>query len=142
MTTKVEPTVEKWEIDFGDTVTIEQKRFGVPNEHYGHKVIGRLKSNAYVDVPVQSPAKETIHKESVDVVRCVCIGVSETEVLKYRLSDVKLVHSSVQEAKAETISMIIDRIEMWADDGQIPTTEHITSRLSCLLASLKQEEEQ
>ena len=54
----------------------------------------------------------------------------------------KLLSHSVQEAKAETISMIIDRIEMWADDGQIPTTEHITSRLSYLLASLKQEEEQ
>lgn len=52
-----------------------------------------------------------------------------------------LLSHSVQEAKAETISMIIDRIEMWADDGQIPTTEHITSRLSYLLASLKQEEE-
>ena len=76
-------------LDFGDYCLIEQKRYGVPNEMYVHKVIGGLRSNAYVDVPVQIPRAETIHDEVVDVVACVCCGVCERDILRYRLSDVK-----------------------------------------------------
>jgi len=76
------------EMKFGDYVNIEQKRYGVKNELYLHKVIGRLKSNTYVDVPVGSPAKEIIHNEFVDVVACIVCGVDETEVLKYKISNV------------------------------------------------------
>ena len=76
-------------LDFGDYAVIEQKRHGVENEMYVHKVIGRLRSNAYVDVPVQLPRKNTIHRKAVDVVACICCGVQETEVFKYRVQDVK-----------------------------------------------------
>lgn len=80
--------------DFGDYVLIEQKRYGAPNEMYAHKVVGRLRSNAYVTVPVQTPAIEQLHGgEVVDVVSCICCGVDETEVLKYRLQDVTLEES-------------------------------------------------
>ena len=41
-------------------------------------------------MPVQCPATETMHDEVVDVVSCICCGVDETEVRKYRLSDVRL----------------------------------------------------
>jgi len=76
---------------FGDYCTIEQKRYGWPNEHYTHKVIGTLKSNTWVDVPVQSPATETCHyvDELVDVVACVCEGINEREILRYRVLDVR-----------------------------------------------------
>ena len=74
---------------FGDYVLIEQKRYGVENETYVHKVIGRLRSNTYVDVPVQAPATETIHPEIVDVVNCICCGIEERHAFRYRLSDVK-----------------------------------------------------
>lgn len=78
------------ELDFGDYCFIEQKRHGAPNEQYIHKVIGRLQSNSYVDVPVQSPAKETSHPGGMaDVVRCIVCGVSEDRVLKYRIADVQ-----------------------------------------------------
>jgi hypothetical protein len=76
-------------IDFGDYVAIEMKRYGTENEMYIYKAIGRLCSNTYVDVPVQSPTKETIHNEIVEVVACVCCGVDEREILKYRIIDVK-----------------------------------------------------
>jgi hypothetical protein len=75
-------------MDFGDYCLIEQKRYGVPNEVYIHKVIGCLESNSYVDVPVQSPARETLHRGIVPVVACICCGVSEREVLRYRKCDV------------------------------------------------------
>jgi hypothetical protein len=81
-----EETVEG--LDFGYYVLIEQKRYGVENEMYVHKVIGTLQSNAYVDIPVRS-TKETIHTKIVDVVACVCCGVCEREILRYRVEDVK-----------------------------------------------------
>ena len=76
-------------LNFGDYAIIEQKRYGVENENYLHKVIGRGKSNTWVDVPVQTPAKETIHDDMEEVIRCVCCGVDERHILKYRASDVK-----------------------------------------------------
>lgn len=79
------------DLDFGDYVLIEMKRHGVPNEKYLHKVIGVSKTNYYVNVPVQSPAREEIHSESEDVVSCVCCGIDETIVLKYRIKDVQKV---------------------------------------------------
>ena len=84
--------MDKYNIDFGDYVMIEQKRHGCENDMYFHKVInGNINSNSYVDVPVQSPAKNTIHKKIEDCVSCICCGVDETKVLKYRLKDVQKV---------------------------------------------------
>ena len=77
--------------EFGDYVEIEQKRYGVENEMYLHKVIGSSNSNACVDVPVQTPATETLHEEMEPVVRCICCGVCEDEVRKYRIKDIVLV---------------------------------------------------
>jgi hypothetical protein len=77
------------DLDFGDYCLIEQKRYGVENEMYKHKVIGKLSSNSWVDVPVQTPAKEVLHDEIDVVVACICCGVSETEVRRYRMSDIK-----------------------------------------------------
>lgn len=76
-------------LDFGDYCCIEQKRYGAPNEMYQYKVIGRLRSNSWVDVPVQSPAEEILHGEIVDVIACVCAGVGEREILRYRAVDCK-----------------------------------------------------
>jgi len=79
------------ELSFGDYVLIEQKRYGAENEMYLYKVIGTSASNECVDVPVQSPATATLHKvkELEPVVSCICCGICETEVLKYRVKDVK-----------------------------------------------------
>ncbi|WP_245248526.1 hypothetical protein [Yokenella regensburgei] len=74
---------------FGDYAFIEQKRHGVDNEMFVHKVIGPLRSNVWVDVPVQVPATETRHDEVEDVCLCICCGVDETVVKKYRVKDMK-----------------------------------------------------
>ena len=79
--------------DFGDYVLIEQKRYGGENEMYLHKVIRSLSSNSYVDVPVDGAGNflnEVLRDECVDVVSCICCGVDETKVRKYRLSDVRV----------------------------------------------------
>lgn len=98
----------KTEFKFGDYAIIEQKRHGVPNDMFVHKVIDQLRSNTWVDVPVQSPATETIHDEMEDVCWCICCGVSETEVRKYRVKDMRR-HSPVSavtdEKKGSTITL-------------------------------------
>ena len=76
-------------LDFGDYCTIEQNRFGAENEHYIHKVINRSQSNSWVDVPVLITPKETIHDEIEEVIWCVCCGVEERKIFKYRALDVK-----------------------------------------------------
>ncbi len=75
---------------FGDYVNIEQWRYKMCNESYRHKVIGTSQSNYYVDVPVQLPRTEAIHKEVIDVVACVCCGVVEREILNYPIKKVRL----------------------------------------------------
>lgn len=82
--------MKKEDLNFGDKVYIEQKRHIGDNEMYIHKVIGKLRSNTFVDTPVQSPAKEVIHQEMEDVLRCICTGIDEYVVLKYRTKDVSL----------------------------------------------------
>ncbi len=75
---------------FGKYATIEMKRHGVPNEFYGHKVIGGFKSNTWVEVPIQSPAKAVIHDHSEEVVNVICCGIAEETVYRVRLADIKL----------------------------------------------------
>ncbi|WP_187362771.1 hypothetical protein [Raoultella terrigena] len=77
------------EFKFGDYAIIEQKRHGVSNEMFLYKVVDLLRSNTWVDVPVQAPATETIHDEMEDVCWCICCGISETEVRKYRVKDMQ-----------------------------------------------------
>lgn len=47
--------------------------------------------------------------------------------------------TALEEQKKEVVVEIIDRIEMWADDGVIRTTEDITNRLSDLLTQKKED---
>lgn len=96
------------EFKFGDYAIIEQKRHGVPNEMFVHKVIDQLRSNTWVDVPVQSPATETIHDEMEDVCLCICCGVDETEVRRYRVKDMlhrSPVYAVTDEKKGSTITL-------------------------------------
>ena len=79
----------KEELKFGDYCTIEQNRFGVDNVFFTHKVIRTLQSNTWVDVPVMVNPVETMHSSMEDVVSCICCGVDETQVFKYRVSDVR-----------------------------------------------------
>ncbi|HBY8236695.1 TPA: hypothetical protein MJF28_002578 [Klebsiella pneumoniae] len=82
------------EFKFGDYAIIEQKRHGVPNEMFVHKVVGQLRSNTWVDVPVRVPATEALHGEMEDICLCICCGIDETEVRRYRVKDMRR-HSPV-----------------------------------------------
>lgn len=82
--------------DFGDYCTIEQKRYVGPNEFYGYKVVGRKKSNAWTDVPVDANNdKETLHDHMEDVVTAICNNLDDRTVHQFRVSDL----TSVMKAK-------------------------------------------
>ncbi len=77
------------EFKFGDYAIIEQKRHGVPSEMFVHKVIGIRRSNSWVDVPVQTPATETLHCGMEVVCLRICCGIDETEDRQYRVQDMR-----------------------------------------------------
>jgi len=83
------------DLNFGDYVTIEQFRYYAENEIYQYKVIQSLNSNGYVDVPVTGFAKESGHDKVVPCVRCICCGVVEDRVLKFRVEDVKKLNKKI-----------------------------------------------
>ena len=82
------PVVDEKPLDFGAYCCIEQFRYAPTNEFYQYKVIGRLRSNTWVDVPVKHTPIETRHDGMEDVVLCICCGIDETKVHRFRVSDV------------------------------------------------------
>lgn len=79
------------DIDFGDYVEIPQKRFGVPDEMFIHKVVGALESNTWVDAPIHWTREEKVHSKMEVVLNVICCGVDETQVFRVRQKDCKLV---------------------------------------------------
>lgn len=76
-------------LDFGSYCWIEQKRFGRLNEMYQYKVIGRLESNKWIDVPVEAAKSNAyVHEESEDILLCICVGVCEEKVERFRVKDI------------------------------------------------------
>lgn len=75
-------------LDFGDYCWIEQKRFGVPNEWYQYKVIGRRNTNAYSTVPANPNEVFQLRDmaECVLVIRC---GIDESRCERFRAQDVR-----------------------------------------------------
>lgn len=97
------------EFKFGDYAIIEQKRHGVPNEMFVYKVIGQLRSNTWVDVPVQSPATETLHEEMDDVCWCICCGVDETKVRAYRVKDMQRSNLSPNGGEETALALTLEK---------------------------------
>ena len=89
------------QLKFGDYISVEKKRFGAPNEHYTHKVIRTLQSNSWAEVPALTVQKSILHESIEDVVDCICCGVDESEVVRYRLSDVKFLRSDAHDKELE-----------------------------------------
>lgn len=81
------PTIKPGDAVPGDIVEFEMKRYGVRNEIYAFVVVRRgIRSNSWVNVPVQEPEKETMHESVEDVLLCVQDNFSE-DLHRYRVSD-------------------------------------------------------
>ena len=76
---------------FGRYCRIEQLRYGVPNEMFLYKVVASLRSNCWCEVPYKTASKEVRHDSIEDCVLAICCGIDETEVLRFRVADVKFV---------------------------------------------------
>jgi len=80
-------------LDFGSYCKIEMFRHVGENEFYQHKVIGRMRSNASVVVPIKYGLNTTGHEEILNgeiepCLHVVCCGVDERKIFKVRVSDV------------------------------------------------------
>lgn len=70
------------DLDFGDYVEIEMHRYGAPNEHYIHKVVGAFVSNGWIDVPLKWDSEPKIHDHSEKVLNVIQCGIDETKVIR------------------------------------------------------------
>ena len=76
---------------FGYYCNIEQKNYIGDNDFHIYKVIGRLRSNYYADVPVDFNNRQPYnHDEMEDIVNVIHCGVCEDKVERYRLKDIQL----------------------------------------------------
>lgn len=73
---------------FGSYVKIPTGASG--NMHI-YKVIGRIDSNGYCDIPIMAGKRADLHSEIVPVLNVVHCGVSEDTVIRVALSDCEIV---------------------------------------------------
>lgn len=73
---------------FGAYVKIQT---GASREMHVYKVIGRIGSNGYCDVPIMGCDKPILHSEIVPVLNVVHCGVCEDAVIRVALSDCEIV---------------------------------------------------
>lgn len=92
--------IQKENANFGDYCSIEQKRYGVSNEFYGYKVVNRLRSNSWIDVPVDARnSRPNRHDEIADIVEVISCTVGCDVVERFRISDL----TRVWPAKASAV---------------------------------------
>ena len=57
-----------------------------------YKVVGRIESNRYCDVPIMAGMRAILHSEIIPILNVVHCGVSEDTIIKVALSDCEIVH--------------------------------------------------
>lgn len=109
---------------FGSYCYIEQKRYGVPNEKFLYKIIGKFTSNAWSNVPVDANDKEPhIFNHSEEVVNVVCCGVCEDKIERYKLSDVEIISNKDQQLADLEAKLAEKEKEIKARDKRIDRLE-------------------
>ena len=94
------------EIGFGGFCTIEQNRYGAPNEFYEYKIVGRKRSNSWTKTPVDpNNEKETLHDHFDDVVTVVCNNLDDRTVHQFRVSDL----ASVRKAQVPEGFVLVEK---------------------------------
>lgn len=123
-------------VDFGSYVQIEQFRYGVASEQYQYKVIGRMKSNYWVEVPVRADGVERLHRESADVIACICCGIDETRVTRFQLSDVGIISTAREvlpgSPSLEDMKLLDGIIKEGKNNGQVMGGEKTIAMLKRL----------
>lgn len=75
------------DIDFGDYVQIEMFRYGKQNELFIHKVVGALRSNAWIEAPLKWDSKMIGHDQMEVILNVIQCGLDETKVIRVAQKD-------------------------------------------------------
>jgi hypothetical protein len=97
-------------VSFGDYISVEQKRYGCANEFYTHKVISTLESNTWMDVPAVRHEEAKTHKTVEKIVLCICCGMAECKVIRYRIEDIHSIKKPESQAQNNNVG-VSDTIE-------------------------------
>lgn len=88
---------------------------GASRDMHVYKVIGRIESNGYCDVPIMAQAKSVLHEEIVPVLNVVHCGVSEDTVIRVALSDCEIFQMHDALLTAEDLMGMDGRPVWWED---------------------------
>ena len=73
---------------------------GASGNMHVYKIVSRIYSNSYCDVPLMVQSKETLHNHLVPVLLVIHCGIDESEVQRVALSDCEIVPAAnVQEVR-------------------------------------------
>lgn len=75
--------------DFGKRCKILENRYDSESEYFHYKIVGRMQSNRWVDIPAQYPSIHVLHDEVTNVALCIEDGVGHSEVKAFRLIDLQ-----------------------------------------------------
>ena len=72
---------------------------GTSGDMHTYKIVSRIDSNGYCDVPLTAQSTKTLHKQIVPVLLVIHCGVDESEVQRVALSDCEIIPADVAEVK-------------------------------------------
>lgn len=72
---------------------------GTSGDMHTYKIVSRIDSNSYCDVPLTSTSKKILHNKIVPVLLVIHCGVDESDVQRVALSDCEIVPTDVSEVK-------------------------------------------
>lgn len=64
---------------------------GASGNMHVYKIVSRMESNGYCDVPLMVQSKETIHNQIVPVLLVIHCGIDESKVQRVALSDCEII---------------------------------------------------
>lgn len=70
---------------------------GTSGDMHTYKIVSRIDSNSYCDVPLTSTSKKILHNKIVPVLLVIHCGVDESKVQRVALSDCEIIPSDVAE---------------------------------------------
>lgn len=90
---------------FGSYVKIQTGRKA---NMFLYKVIGRIESNKYCDIPITVETRPTLHDEIVPVLNVVHCGVSEDTIIRVALSDCEIVQTPNDPLTLDELREMVD----------------------------------
>lgn len=72
---------------------------GTSGDMHTYKIVSRIDSNGYCDMPLTAQSTKTLHTQIVPVLLVIHCGVDESKVQRVALSDCEIIPADVAEVK-------------------------------------------